>query len=198
MNTSRIEVPLALPEPHFEDEATVVTARQVVPLEQAHLQDRRRKLLAILPILLVATFCGGLGAIAVNYFARPASAPAISQPSISTTTEARQPLAPAASPDNRPATATVSPDEPGTAPPPSGSALASDSPAAGASEKSTPAKSEETVASVKKPSSPTDPKQLVRPRRVHPLSADPRSGPNDPPKSRGAARIQDIFSGPNP
>ncbi|HEY6046139.1 MAG TPA: hypothetical protein VIU65_06005 [Pyrinomonadaceae bacterium] len=202
MNTSRIEVPLALPEPHFEDEATVVTARQVVPLNQARLQDRRRKLLVILPLLLAATFCGGLGAIAVNYFGRQVSAPAIPQPSTSTTTEAPQPVAPAPSPDNAAAinataTSTVSPDEP-KALPPSGSAVASDSPAADAVEKSSPAKSDETVASMKKPSSPADPKQLVRPRRVHPLAGEPGSDQHDPPKSRGAARIQDIFSGPNP
>jgi hypothetical protein len=198
MNVSRIEVPLALPEPHFEDEATVVSARQVVPLEQARVQDRRRKLLAILPMLLAATFCGGLGALAVNYFERRSSTPAISQPSSSGATGERQQVSPPASPDNRTATSTGSPGEPDTSQP-SGTALATDSPAAADSlESSNAAKSEETVASVKKPSSSTDPKQLVRPRRVRPPSLQPRSGQNDQPKSRGAARIQDIFSGPNP
>jgi len=195
MNPSRIEVPLALPEPHFEDEATVVSARKVVPLEQARLHDHRRKLLVILPILLGATFCGGLGAIAVNYFEQRASAPAISQPSTAGSTEVRQQLAPAASPDNRTATSTGSPDEPETSEP-SGSPLATDSPAANTLEKAGPAKSEEAVASVKKPSSATDPKELVRPRRVHPPPG--RSDQNERPKARGAARIQDIFSGPNP
>jgi hypothetical protein len=198
MNASRIEVPLVLPEPHFEDEATVVSARQVVPLEQAHVQDRRRKLLAILPILLAAIFCGGLSAIAVNYFERRSSAPSISQPSSSTATEERQQVAPAASPDSRTGTSTGSPDESDTSQP-SGSALATDSPAAADSLDSfNSSKPAESVASVKKPSSSADPKQLVRPRRVHPPSGQPRSGQNDQPKSRGAARIQDIFSGPNP
>ena len=193
MNASRIEVPLGLPEPHFEDEATVVSARKVVPLEEARLQDRRRKLLVILPILLAAFICGGLGAIAVNYFERRSTVPPISQPSTSTETEEGQQLAPDASPDDRTATSADPKDE--TNSEPSDSAVATDSPVADAAEKSNPAKSGETVANVKSPSSPNDPKQLVRPRRVHPLSGEPRS---DQPKSRGAARIQDIFSGPNP
>lgn len=198
MNASRIEVPVVLSEPHFEDEATVVTARQVVPLEQAHVQDRRRKLLAILPILLAAAFCGGLGAIAVNYFERRSTAPSISQPASSTATEERQQSSPAASPDSRTSTSTGSPDKSETSRP-SGSALATDSPAAPDSlESSNSSKSEESVASVKKTSNPSDPKELVRPRRVHPPSGKPRSGQNDQPKSRGAARIQDIFNGPNP
>jgi hypothetical protein len=197
MNISRIEIPLTLPEPHFEDEATVVSARQVVPLEQARLQDRRRKLLVILPILLAATLCGGLGAIAVNYFDGRASAPAISPPSTTSVQEERQHVTPAASPDNSTITATNSQNGPDSLQP-SGSAPADASPAADSVESSNAAKSAQTVASVKKPSSSADPKQLVRPRRVHPASSQPRSGQNDQPKSRGAARIQDIFSGPNP
>jgi cytoskeletal protein RodZ len=198
MNVSRIEVSTALPEPHFEDEATVVSARQVVPIEQARVQDRRRKLLAILPILLAAAFCGGVGAIAVNYFEQRSSAPATSQPSTSSATEERQQVAPAASPDNRSTASTDSRDEPDTSQP-SGSALATDSSkAANSLESSKIAKSDESVASVQKPSSSTDPKQLVRPRRVHPPSLQPRSSQNDQRKSRGAAKIQDIFSGPNP
>jgi cytoskeletal protein RodZ len=188
MNVNRIQVPLS--EPHFEDEATVVSARQVVPLDQARLHDRRRKLLAILPILLAAIFCGGLGAIAVNYFERRASAPTISQPSTASAKEEREPAAPTASPDNGTTTSADSPDEPATSQP-ARSALATDSSAAASLEGSKAAKSE--LASAKKPSSPNDAKQLVRPRRVHPAP-----GQNDQPKPRGAARIQDIFSGPNP
>jgi cytoskeletal protein RodZ len=194
MNVTRIEVPLS--EPHFEDEATVVSARQVVPLGQAQLQDRRRKLLAILPILLAAIFCGGLGAIVVNYFERRASAPTISQPSTTSAKDERQQAARAASPDNSTITSADSPDGPDTLQP-AGSALATDSSAPTSSDSSLESskadKSEPTLASAKKPSSPNDAKQLVRPRRVHPAS-----GQNDQPKSRGAARIQDLFSGPNP
>ena len=195
MNASRIEVPLALPEPHFEDEATVVTARQVVPIEQARHQERRRKLLVILPLLLAAAFCGGLGALAISYFEQ--RSPETLRPSNSGTTEERPTVAPVASPDNQTATSTDSKDQPDSAPT-SGSALATDSPAADSLEKSGPAKSDESLASVKRPSSPTDPKQLGRLRRVHPPSGQPRLGQNDQSKSRGAARIQDIFSGPNP
>jgi cytoskeletal protein RodZ len=193
MNVTRIEVPLS--EPHFEDEATVVSARQVVPLGQARVQDRRRKLLAILPVLLAATFCGGLGAIAVNYFERRASAPTIARPSTTSAKEEPQQAAPSTSPDNS-TTAADSSDKP-DASPLAGSALATDSSAPtssdGSLESSEADKSEQTVASVKKPSNTNDAKQLVRPRRVHPAS-----GQNDQNKSRGAARIQDIFSGPNP
>src|SRR5687767_12523776 len=70
MNTSRIEIPLTLQPPHFDDDATIATARQVVPIKGGRKIEGRRKVLALLPLLLASTLCGALGAIAVNYFER--------------------------------------------------------------------------------------------------------------------------------
>ncbi len=185
MNATRIQVPLSLPEPHFEDEATVVSARQVVPLDEARSHDRRRKLLTVAPVLLAAMLCGALGAFAVNYFERRAEAPTNSQPdTISVKDEKVQPL-------TEPA-ATASQDVPAETSEPAG-AVATSSPAASPETHET--KLEQNIAVAKKPGPPSDPRLLVRQRRVHPPSDQP--GQNDEPKSRGAARIQDIFSGPN-
>jgi cytoskeletal protein RodZ len=194
MNATRIQVPVPLPEPHFEDEATVVSARQVVPLDQARNYDRRRKLLRILLMLLAAIFCGGLGAIAVNFFERRASvSTTVSQPSSAGAKDEQLQTVPGPSPDNGAITSAESMDKTWSNSQPSG-AVANDSSAndsSGAdSVENRSAKSAQVVASAEKPSSPSDPKQLVRQRRVHPPAAEP--------KSRGAARIQDIFSGPNP
>ncbi len=187
MNATRIQVPVSLPEPDFEDEATIVSARQVVPLDEARSHDRRRRLLAFVPVLLAATLCGALGAFTVNYFEGRSHTPTVSQPAtISVKEEKRLPLA-----EPRP---TKSEDAPAETSEPAG-AIANSSAAADAPEKPE-TKPEQTLAVAKKPAIPSDPKLLVRQRRGHPLSDRP-AGQNDEPKPRGAARIQDIFSGPN-
>src|ERR1041385_9495439 len=77
---TRIEVPLELSPPHFEDEATVAPPRQVVPIERARTIEFWRKVRTLLPILLAAMLCGGLGAAAVNYYEHRQATPAASQP----------------------------------------------------------------------------------------------------------------------
>jgi len=186
---------LSLPEPHFEDESTVVSARQVVPLEQARSNDRRRKLIAILPFLLAATLCGALGAFAVNYFERRSTVSTVSQPPGNDATREQSAAETPLSGDKTAASADSSEQPTGSAET-SGSVNVSDSPAAESPDKND--KSDQAVASATKPSSPPDPKQLVRPRRVRPATGQPPASQNDPPKSRGASRIQDIFSGRNP
>src|SRR5262249_32243258 len=68
MNTSRFEVPLALPTPHFDDERTIATARQVKPIGRAKVTENWRKVRTLLPLILLATVCGALGAVGVNYY----------------------------------------------------------------------------------------------------------------------------------
>src|SRR6266404_6663423 len=71
MNRTRIEIatnPPELPAPHFDDETTIVSARQVVPIAQAKVAERSRTLLSIIPILLGAAVFGALGALGVNYY----------------------------------------------------------------------------------------------------------------------------------
>ena len=67
MSTSRIEIPLTLQPPHFDDDATIATARQVVPIKGGRKIEGRRKVLGLLPLLLASTLCGALGAIGVHY-----------------------------------------------------------------------------------------------------------------------------------
>lgn len=193
MNASRIEIATTLPEPHFEDESTLVSARQVVPLDRAKTEDRRRKLLTLLPFLLAATLCGALGAIAVNRLERRENiSSAVSQPA-ATNTQAVQPSPAQASIDSSniqlPAAA-VSSDtsmEPEAPSPDSTESKATEN-------ETVPREPEETV---RKKVTNQEPRQLVRPRRVHAPKEPERANPSQPSKS-GAGRIQDIFGGRNP
>jgi cytoskeletal protein RodZ len=187
---------MALPEPDFEDETTVVSARQVVPLDQARVQDRRRRLFAVLPLLVAATFCGALGAMVVNYFERPATEPTISQPAIVTAKDELRPSIPAPSPDTSATTKSPKTEMTSESSQPA-DALPTSATSSDSVENRAGAKPEQDSTSVKKPASSADPRQLVRQRRVHPATDQPAASPSGEPKARGAARIQDIFSGPN-
>ena len=191
----RIEVPLELPPPHFDDEATIATARKVVPIGGARAIERQRKLLAMLPILLAATLCGALGAMAVNYFDRRdnAAAPAARQSDQvnagQTKTEEPQVVIAASSEstakDSQSEPASVQPQDDSR--PTSGQEPAkTDRTNIGTNTDDVPKKSSA------KPSAQPDPAKLVRKRRVQP--ADPEV----PAKKNGAGRIEGIFGGPNP
>ena len=199
MDISRFQVPFDLPEPHFEDESTVVTARQVVPLDQARLNDRRRRLLTVVPLLLAATVCGALGAVTVNYFeCRPVvSATPATQPTAITQRETEPPPVAVAPPSSEKSVAiqsepagknkTDSESEADTEPATTHKAEARDQ-----------AKPEPPAASAPNTVNQPDPRQIVRQRRVHATTSQPPSGQNNEGKSRGAGRIQDLFGGPKP
>jgi flagellar hook-length control protein FliK len=192
MNASRIEIATTLPEPDFEDESTLVSARQVVPLDRAKTEDRRRKVLTLLPLLLAATLCGALGAIAVNHFDRRENISSAASQPVTTNTQAAQ-ASPAqasiASSEIKPRAADESSD---TLPKPEETSGTSTE-ANAADNQTTSTKSEETVR--KKITSP-EPRQLVRPRRVQ--AAKPEPAKRTDATKPGAGRIQDIFGGPNP
>ncbi len=162
MSRNRIVIPTAspdLPAPHFNDEATIVSARQVVPIAEVKLVERKRAALWISLILLSSAACGALGAIGVNYFVPNRQAAVVSAPQNGI---ARPQL-----------TQTPVPID-------SDSTL----------------KSESQTARITNLAS--DPGQLVRKRRVHPLTRN--EGPSLPQRKpgkaeRGAGRIQEIFEG---
>lgn len=201
MNHTRIQVPLTLSEPHFEDEATVVSARRVVPLEQVRGAARWRRPLTLLPIFLAATLCGALGAIAVNYFERqPIVSPAVSQPAVIETQTAQAPAAPSpvvivpSSPDGIAGSGEAEAGAPNKSDE-SDSTSADKTPEPATVPQTIPAKASEADSPRK--TNQSDPKELVRPRRVRPQASN-RASQNDAPKSSGAGRIQDLFGGPNP
>lgn len=196
MNT-RIEVPLTLPEPHFDDDATIATARQVVPLSGARRVERRRKLLRLAPLLLASTMCGALGAAAVNYFeGRNQSSASTTQPATlpSPTTQAKAEPSPAAAlpqptaAENavpQPAESTNSATAPVVQPTPGANA------AKVAEAEEGPAKSQ---ASIGKRETTVEAAKLVRKRRVQ--SPEPEAPQRH--RRNGASRIEDLFGGPNP
>jgi len=215
MNRTRIEIatnPPELPAPHFDDEATIVSARQVVPIAQATVVERSRALLSIVPILLAAAVFGALGALGVNYYENRQRSAVVS----AANAEISQPI-------NQPSPAQTPGEAPLNSKPevPAGAVAASESPSPGS--EGSPAQSQTgsqtndgldqaTVDSrppdnkavptspaiqTKEGSSP-EPGKLVRKRRVHPTQAKDGKAENPAKDKRGAARIQEIFAGPNP
>ena len=197
MSTSRIEVPLTLAPPHFDDDATIATARQVVPIKGARIIAGRRKILTLLPLLIASTLCGALGAIAVNYFERRReTAASVTQPqplpNVSTqaqTEPAPVAIAPELNAKNTEIQASVQPED---------TAVMTDE-----STKSEALKTEKREAEDRKPDPPAplkrepgqDAAKLVRKRRVQTEDSEIPLKRN---RRNNAGRIEDLFTGPNP
>lgn len=198
MSTSRIEVPFNLPPPHFDDDATIATARQVVPIKGGQRIERRRKLLTLLPLLIASTLCGALGAIAVNYFERPrVTAPSVTQqqplPGVSTRAKTGPPPVPIAGELNAKNTVPDSVQSEDAAVTPANEASAkSEAPRIEKREAEEP-KSAPSVP-VKR-ETPPDPAKLVRKRRVQTAESEIPVRRN---RRTEAGRIEDLFTGPNP
>ena len=208
MNRSRIVIPTTapdLPPPHFDDEATIVSARQVVPIAQARVVERKRAALWISSILLGSAACGALGAIGINHFENGQQSALISAPQNEITRpQATQTPAPNDS-DSTPKsetavggpTAMSSPEsvaaQPANANQPNNSSATVLSQASSAQTISNQAADSANTAS--------EPARLVRKRRVHPLTQNEgaSSMPGKPTKTkRGAGRTQEIFEGAGP
>ena len=180
MSTSRIEIPLTLQPPHFDDDATIATARQVVPIKGGRKIEGRRKVLALLPLLLASTLCGALGAVAVNYVERrrDAATSVTQQPNVST--QAKTELQPPVQPENP----SVKPaDEP---------AQENEAPKI-AKREDADRKSAANTAMKREPAQ--DVSKLVRKRRVQPANSEIPLRRN---RRTDAGRIEDLFTGPNP
>ncbi len=206
MNRTRIEIattPPELPAPHFDDEATVVSARQVVPIAQAKVVERSRALLSIIPILLAAAVFGALGALGVNYYENHqrgnalVSAPKseisqpINQPPASQTPAGALTPLESSSPGSEGAS-TQSQTESQTTDPTAGQATVDSK--AGDNKALPPS----PAAQPNSGSSP-EPGKLIRKRRVHPpVQGNDGKTDNRTKDKRGAGRIQEIFAGPNP
>lgn len=198
MSTSRIEIPLTLQPPHFDDDATIATARQVVPIKGGRKIEGRRKVLALLPLLLASTLCGALGAIAVNYFERRRDAVTSvtqqQQPNVSTQAKTEPPpvaIAPELNAKNTEIQAPVQPEN---------SSVTSAAEPAQKSEAPKIAGSEDADrksapnAAMKREADQAAAK-LVRKRRVQPANSEIPLRRN---RRTDAGRIEDLFTGPNP
>ncbi len=193
MNTSKIEISLTPPAPHFDDDATIATARQVVPLN-GQKTVRRGRVLAILPLLVGSMMCGALGALAVIYLerGRDHSAAATQQPAaINVSTESRaepspvntEPQLPAGTLSQTPVQAAAS------------QAISAEAPAPKQPKIETRDELEpKTPPAIVKNEPAPDPTKLTRKRRVQPKAdASPRRN-----RRNDASHIEDIFTGPNP
>lgn len=197
MNT-RIEVPFTLPPPHFDDDATIATARQVVPINGARKIQGGRKVLRLVPLLIASTLCGALGAIGVNYFERRRDTAVI---------VAQQPTLPNVSTQAKtePSPVTIAPEVKAEDPEIQASLQPEDSVVTSVDEAST--KSEPKVVKpedAERSSAPTAPVKreatqdagrLVRKRRVQPADSGIPVRRN---RRTDAGRIEDLFTGPNP
>ena len=193
MNTSRFEVPLTLPTPHFDDERTVATARQVEPIGHAKVTENWHRLRMLLPLILLATFCGALGAAGVNYYESRQSAKTLTPPVVQNLTP---PLQSEPSPVAVAASASPNPDKEkeavAVAPKTEATPAAEATPATGASPAHDVPPDKPATKPEKKQENP-DATTLTRKRRVNPANDDPPIA-----TKKGAARIVDIFGGPNP
>ena len=208
MNRSRIVIPTTapdLPPPHFDDEATIVSARQVVPIAKARVVERLRAALWISLILLGSAAGGALGAIGIDYFENGQRSALVSAPQNDITrpqvTQTPTPNDSDSTPKSEIAvggpTAMSSPEpvaaQPANANQPNDSSATVLSQASSAQAISNQAAGSANIAS--------EPGRLVRKRRVHPLTQNDGASslPGKPAKTnRGAGRIQEIFEGPTP
>jgi len=192
-------MPSELETPHFDDEATIVTARPVVPIAEAKAGERSRMSVLIVAGLLAATMAGAAGALGINFFQnrQRSSFTAGTQPQVN-------PDVPTTVPPVQTSESPI-PQAEQSVPPIAASESTSAAPDALRSE--TPASSDDQIVSSSagktdvKPrdESSIDPGHLVRKRRVNAVKE--RLGPlmpaNRPPRRpRGAGRILEIFEGP--
>src|SRR5438552_5878648 len=207
MNISRIVIqtnPLDPPAPHFDDEATIVSARRVVPIAKARVVERKRAVLWGSLIILSSAACGALGAIGVNYFenrqpaAQGSAQSHIASPQMSQSralpTPSNSDLGPKSEAAEGGTTSTSSPESEGTQP----ASQANDSSAVVASRE--PSAQPKLGKPVNPPNTEgaSDPSRLVRKRRVRPVSQnDGTASRAEKPakKKRGAGQIQEIFEG---
>ena len=196
MNSTRIEIPVALTAPHFDDDRTVATARQVKPIGRARVNESWRKLRVLLPLILLATFCGALGAASVNYYEERHTVGAVAQPSPNNSIAAPKveasPIVSAASADPTPNDADKK-NEAMSVEPKTESASTDESQAKTVTQSPRDESSDQPSTGAEKRSTAADPTKLTRKRRV--TAPDENAGPAN---KKGAGRISDIFSGPNP
>ena len=79
MNNTRIVIPIVCPEPsrpRFDDEATLVTARRVVPIRRAKAIERSQITLLVLSGVVGAGAFGAIGGIGVKYYQDRSPGPA--------------------------------------------------------------------------------------------------------------------------
>ena len=199
MSTSRIEIPLTLQPPHFDDDATIATARQVVPIKGGRKIKGRRKVLVLLPLLLASTLCGALGAIAVHYFERRDAATSVTKqqqtlPNVSTQAKTEATPADIAPDLNAKNSEIQAPVQAETS-----SVTRADEPSP-KSETPKIAKREDADRKSAPPAAmkreaDQDAAKLVRKRRVQPANSEIPLRRN---RRTDAGRIEDIFTGPNP
>ena len=194
MNTTRFEVPLTLPTPHFDDERTIATARQVEPIGRAKVTQNWRRLRTLLPLILLATVCGAVGAAAVNYYENRHTVNAVAQPALNNSVAEPKveasPIAVAASALPTPSVA----DKNTEVVEAKNEAVPTDKPETkNVTEPAREKPSEKPAASQEKKAADADVTKLTRKRRVNSPDQDGTSS-----NKKGAGRITDIFGGPNP
>ena len=198
MNRTRLQVPLTPPEPHFDDESTIVSARRVVPIGRARFSRRWRNVRALAALLLLATVCGALGAAVVNHFEKRQGFSATPIGPALKTDEFQKP-----STSSSPQVLITSDSRTGGATIPQEQSPESEAPTNTPSVASASLENETSKSSTNdnfKSDVIVEPGHLTRKRRVHEINRGGNRLVNGTSelKTRGAGRIQDIFNGSNP
>jgi len=220
MTRTRIEVPTgALSTPHFDDEATIITARPVVPIGRARVAEGSRLLLWFLPTILAASVFGALSALGVNYYENRQPNPVASTAELTVKPEPQTNQLPAAEPSPQvvespsPEPAGVAspevPEPPATEPEKTEPVVADQKADPAADKDRVIASSSRELAGL--PVTRTAPEGTnhetngtsndtggqVRKRRVLPENQNPPPESRSNKRNRGAGRILDIFEGPD-
>lgn len=195
-----------LSSPHFDDEATIVSARPVVPIAKARAVERARAAFWICLAVVGCVALGALGAIGVSYFGNARRSAAVSTPPQSEIVEPKINQAPASS---KPGSSDLN-SQSETERTLSSSATQSkaDPQLQSPNKKDSATTAREswvqstiTKSSIPKRDNAPELGRLVRKRRVQPVSQnDEYSSIAKKPakKKRGASLIQEIFEGLGP
>jgi hypothetical protein len=158
-----------LPSPRFDDEATLISARRVVPITAARSADRKRILRRALPLIAMAGLVGIVVGLAVGYYTRRRIPEAAMQRAQTNASAAAAATSPTESPSQLKSEITESAPE-------VAQTTAGQHPVAG------------EIGSAKAQVRRTFP-------RVHTRNVFPNQVRN---RNRGASHIEEIFAGSNP
>jgi hypothetical protein len=204
----RFEIETTPPElssPHFDDEATIVSARPVVPIAKARAVEKARAAFWICLAVVGCVALGALGALSVSYFGKARRSAAVSTPPQSEIVEPKINPAPASStPGSSDLNSQSETDRKLSAAATQSDAerqLQSANKKDSAMARESWVQSTLTKSSIPKRDNAPELGRLVRKRRVQPVSQnDEYSSIAKKPakKKRGASRIQEIFEGLGP
>jgi cell division septation protein DedD len=205
----RFEIETTTPQlssPHFDDEATIISARPVVPIAKARAVEKARAAFWICLAVVGCVVLVALGAIVLSYFGNARRSSAVSAPPQSEIIEPKINQPPASStPGSSDLNSQSETDRKLSAAETQSDAerqlQSANKKDSAATARGSWIQSTLTKSSIPKRDNAAEPGRLVQKRRVQPVRQNDEYSPiakKPAKKKRGASRIQEIFEGPGP